>query len=989
MAEAKNYNTPAKLKALLEEMLDVHRLPINRKGVISRKNVAEEAGFPSACMFDSYLEKARTYEWAANVVNDFEARLLMKEGGHISGVNLEHATPARLKKLLKKLRKSLDIPLAPNGASSGRISFRSFGEKFGFPDYVLYNNSKEWTWARDMLSELDEELYEKCLIGTVWERKVPEIRNHLEKLRKKGELPVNEYGKLSRMAVMCDGFGMPRNQSTNIAEARAPKLKQLFAEYDDIIKKDGYSQYSGDAYVEELKDLLESDELVLDKDRQRVGRRWLSKELGLSKGKIKQSRALMELIEQKEAEIAAGLRRGTTKKSFKIYGAASINLGATPFSEKHKRVFAFDDLIPLYGLEFAEKVGTVFIAVTSKLESVKGCHARIRHFLSWIADENNGAGDVFDALVNDEAINDKRFSRVCLEYQQALYADPDCPKHQYFAVITRFGEARVFPKHTFRKKARRYTKDSKDSGHRKSILEADRKSISKRVTKILEDAARYRNIELEDGKDTKAFVATLVDENELRDDLSADIAEAMLEITLARLLDMRKQASKVFNEWKQMHEQGSSLIESATIDVEATARFMDEYTGSKNASVWKIFVRDVFPGDRPNETLCNLLALIDYRYDGLPPNPEVGGQFWNKQYRKVGGINEVLSRLMPTRRAVSSAITLYLCESGVNSEVALALAPDCIHDSDVPAHKKIVGTKRRSHGKAIYDDLPVKSSSDEIVPAISAIEYIVSSNSRITNKQKSAERYAATYVEAGKVKALAEYSLRSDFKEICNKSGYLSNYNFTPSMLRPTVLLEIQLKDPTNLGTAQLIAQHESQTTTVGYTNKLPHRITQEEHILGYQRSLEFVVSQKVENPHLKLGVSEAEWNDRIKHAQRTGLGVFCEDRSVVDKDGKEEKCVNVESCVQCKHDRMLVSADIHSIAEMIVWKKSLEIHESQWLSERLDRWTDVWVPWQAFFHVVIEEKMARGRLSKIKKDAIALVESIMKQDGFAMPEPW
>lgn len=54
-----------------------------------------------------------------------------------------------------------------------------------------------------------------------------------------------------------------------------------------------------------------------------------------------------------------------------------------------------------------------------------------------------------------------------------------------------------------------------------------------------------------------------------------------------------------------------------------------------------------------------------------------------------------------------------------------------------------------------------------------------------------------------------------------------------------------------------------------------------------------------------------------------------------------------------------------------------------------MNRWSDVWVPWQALFTVVLEEKMTRGKLSLIKKQATEIANQKMSNSDFTMPEPW
>ena len=198
-----------------------------------------------------------------------------------------------------------------------------------------------------MLNEFDEKLYEQGITGTVWERKVPDIRKYLEELNKNQKLPINERGKLNRKSVMTE-FGLAANQSTSVAETRAPKLKELFKEYDELISQQDYSQYAGDKYKDALSEILENKELVLDSSSRVISIKWLAQELDIAKNTIRTSPNLMKLIDERTQTLHQTQLRGVTRKSFNVYGAATLNLGATPYSEVHGRVYSFSSLIELY-----------------------------------------------------------------------------------------------------------------------------------------------------------------------------------------------------------------------------------------------------------------------------------------------------------------------------------------------------------------------------------------------------------------------------------------------------------------------------------------------------------------------------------------------------------------------------------------------------------------------------------------------------------------
>jgi hypothetical protein len=973
MSGFETYSTPQKLSELLNTLVKQRSLPTHR-GKIARTLIEKEYGFEH-CSLSNY-HNLKKHEWAKNTVDKFESDLIQQET-EIAGINTEFGTPSRFKRLLESLRSNTEeIPLSPQGENAGHINRRIFAEKYNLPQSALTKNATLWQWMRTMLDNFDDELYEDCTIGTVWERKVPEIRNYLEQVAETKQLPINEHGRLNRRAVM-GHFGMPSNQSTSVAETRAPKMQQLFKEYDEIISQQCYSQYAGDKHKDALRQILNKRVLVLDSSLRQISFKWLAQELRTEKSIIRSSPNLMALIEQRTKAIHETQHRGTTTKSFNLYGAASINLGATPFSVKHNRVYSFSSLIEFYNLRFAEQVGTTFIAICNKgaTGTAKGKYQRLLHFFTWIANPENIDSNVASLLRENKKPNQVDFSRTCMAYRAALLIKS--PKtNTNTSIITQFGEAKVIPKYTFLPTSR----VNKDKSHKQSILEASlKKDETELVKNVLTDAANYRGINISQGKDTKAFLETLMFEKSNNPDLPEDLSQAMVEITASRLLEIRIQASRVFEKWQSAHQKGHKLVASATVNCE---EFRSRLHQRKTSSgLWSEYIKDVFPIEDSQVALANLLAIIKKNYDGCPPNNKnTGMQFWSKKYQLFGGIEQVASYLVPTSEALSSVLMLYLCESGANNAVALSLDRCCIHKSEVAQHRKVVGRKDKALGKPIYVDLKIKSENKQCVSAIGGLEYLCSTQVGDDSLQ---------YYQNGKLQPLTEFTFRAAFKAICDQSDYLKQFNLVPSMLRPTVLLNVQLKDPTNLGVAQMIAHHESGSTTGGYTNKLPHRIQMESDMLEFQQTIEVVILNDDKDAHTKLDIDESEWKAKRKKAVKTGWGVYCKDRELVTESGEKVQCVEVENCVKCRHKRMLVSADPESISDMIIWKISLENNQTDFTSKNMNRWTDTWVPWQAFYSVVLEEKMVRGKLSLIKKQATEIANRKMNDNNFVMPRPW
>ncbi len=639
----------------------------------------------------------------------------------------------------------------------------------------------------------------------------------------------------------------------------------------------------------------------------------------------------------------------------------------------------FRDLIDICGLELTEKIATAFVTIVSvkKYKQPKAWFYSIKAFITFMHDFAGNYAEikeVFETLKVDGKINKAHYEFTCLKFKQVML---EKVRKNAIAtnVITAFGEAKVFPNYKFKpnlKERKRRT----DRSRRKSITEA--RSIHENVIKqSINEGARRRNIILDYEKDTKEFVKSILYETDQDDSLPDEPVQAIQEITKKRLLEIRRIASDAFETWKTNFEKGQALLGALLKkEIDDTLEKFEEYQNG----IYVRFPNDYLPAENYELTLKNLLIIIHYKFKNNCPKTVQGSHFWNKQYQKVGGIDVVNSSLNVTKEAATAAATLYLSESGANVAVALTLTSERLSKSQIANHTRITGTKARAHGKNIFDDLPNKVDIDGVTGAISALMYLSDINTSLHTNKTPSETGLFGYFSLGKRHGeLTEFAYRAAFKRMLKKSDYMGHLNVTPSMLRPTVLLLAQLEDPTNAGLVMIQANHESETTTMGYTNKLPYRVVMEEHMRKYQETLETIFS-------LTSNVMD---ESKLAAAQKTGLGVFCKDRLIADNDGKEIQCNEVQDCVRCKQDRMLVVADEESICDMILWKQSLDLHEKDFVLKNPERWEKIWVPWQAFFSVVLEDKMSRGKLSFIKNEARKLAQQRQMSENYVLPEPW
>ena len=825
--------------------------------------------------------------------------------------------------------------------------------------------------------------------GTVWTEKIPAIRKVLEGHKRAGTLPVNEQGDLNRTAILRE-FGLG-NASVYVIHKRAPKLKQVLDEFDTTRSDPAYTQYKYEALLEPLEKLLASPNPVLTHGR-KISLKSLAEQLGTTENALSTTPKLRQRIEEKQSEINQRLRRGQTRRSFQVGGTTHLNLGATPYCPTHQRVFGFSELVPHFGLEFAEKVGTVFVAIAAGQSSPKAYFLRIKDFLLWLA-EGPSQG-IARRLTKGETIERAEFERVALTYQQeVMYGKTPTPgtkrrTHPALAVIERFGEVGVFPRVRFPRT--RTIRDGRTARPRASLAEAPLSDASGKISKLAMEEAQYRGIELDQGSDTRAFVETLARESADRDDLPPELPEAVRVLCEERLIEIRRAASEVFEDWRAQHLEGQTLLSNTQYTGEQIAQLLESErsTGKGHQGYQRSrTVSDCFPVNARDECLGNLLALIKARHGGICPQAtkHEWGQFWTHQYRKVGGKHHVQAFFLPPRVVVSAIVLLYLCESGTNTEVACALTSKAVRPARAPRHIHVIGRKARAKNKAIFSELPIASNTPGCTSAAEAILFYRD----VTREMRADTRETPLFVHVarGKLEGLRDWTLRTDLNQIQRRSERLSSLKIVPSMIRPTVLLAVQLKNPTNPEIVQLRAQHEHDTTTLGYVRKLPFRMILEERIQRFSETLTVLIAD--ESGRAKLCGTEAQWRKRLEYAQKTGLGVWCSDPQGGTQPDfpKESTCQAVDRCIGCS--KIIVVADPESVADMVIWRTALDAAQEQWLGTRTERWEKVWVPWQAFFQVVLDEKMARGELALVKRKGQELARARMSTPEFRAPEPW
>ena len=818
--------------------------------------------------------------------------------------------------------------------------------------------------------------------GRVWTERLPAIRAYLERCKESGTLPVSTRGRLNRQAVLRE-FA-PDHKSFTFALYGNPALKALLDEYDVIRDDERYSRYKYDALAGKLKELLDRNAFELVGAR-RINKKSLARRLGVRPAALSLTPKLAALIRAKQAEVDELQRRGVTAKAFSVYGTDRINLGVTPYSPAHACVFDFSGLVEEYGLAFVERVATTFVAVAENQTDPGNDQRRLIHFLAWLAmlPESTVARRMRDG----EPVDRREFLRLALLYYQEAAYDARTVANFGIRIIEKLGEAGLFPRVQFPKtinRRRQQVRNPRPSLVEAPVVDAD----ARKILEAAEAASMYRNLALDMGKDAIAFARTLAIERARRPDLPESLPEAIRILADERLVALRMAASAIFEEWRKTYQEGRELLAEAEHDGLHMFKMLEREREHGVYSVrWRRFVSSLFPPSQPRRALANLLAVVEAGFHGICPkgSDPVWKTFWLPRFRNVGGALAVQAYLCPPRLVVSAVVCLYLCESGANSDVAVRLKANAVRASRRPRHIIVTGRKARARNRPIYSELPLRSTVHGCTSAAEALLFFADAVRPLRVGHEDMGLFV--HVSRNGVQPLTNWRLQANLSAIAATSESLASLRIYPMMIRSTVLLSIQLRHPDSLEAVQMFAQHRHDTTTMGYVAKLPHRMVLEQRMRRFAETFEVVVADR--DAWEKMGRPVAAWRDAIGGARRTGLGVWCRDPEAGAQPDvpKGTACHAVDRCLGCS--KVLVVADEESVADMIVWSKALEDAEPAWLDDNPERWTEHWVPWRAFFEVVLNEKMTRGVLATIKKRAADRAAARMASPQFKAPQPW
>jgi hypothetical protein len=460
-----------------------------------------------------------------------------------------------------------------------------------------------------------------------------------------------------------------------------------------------------------------------------------------------------------------------------------------------------------------------------------------------------------------------------------------------------------------------------------------------------------------------------------------------LTILNRRINALLAHATEIVNAASIEYQRGRNLITRS--DVEWDAIDVNSLVSPQDAAGRSILASTLFPHPTTASPaqleigLINLVALIKHRFSGIPPayisKPrDPLSVFFKNHYYFYGGLSAIAPFLLPSTDAVCATLLLYLIESGANVAVGRTLSRECIESSDKETYARVTGSKAKARGKPIIVDLPEDS------PAITAMRWLADAGAGIAATQRVDSDKMFLVRVGGEVRLVTPTIFRDWFTRFAANTEGLEELHLVPSMIRPSVLLKSALEDDGRLRTGLAIAQH-GVAVSQGYQQKWPTRLIYDENIRRFGNTFEILVLSAVEDAAAKMGMTTAEFENRLEGLWDTGLGTFCKDRR--GRSGQVgSSCKSLDCWNDCPH--LLLVAEVNAIATLQLWQTSLREVQPEWERDRIERWEAIWLPWLCFADVV-EEKMVRGPLLKTWLDAKARAIEMRAKPAYVPPRPW
>lgn len=440
-------------------------------------------------------------------------------------------------------------------------------------------------------------------------------------------------------------------------------------------------------------------------------------------------------------------------------------------------------------------------------------------------------------------------------------------------------------------------------------------------------------------------------------------------LNTSRLALMRRCAAADFNYWYMHWKKGDTAYKDSSLDGAALVAALESPTLS--ASEIRKNSAKLLKNAPESERLGYALRYIEARYESSITG--IHGRMHHLA-RSFGGRSNLMAYLHPHEHATLALWVLTMLDTGANCEVARAMPWNCLRKSKNPdAMQVILGPKNRANGLIIIDELDIKLTDDSLslVQAIQMYQEMAARFHRLADTETA--NLLLLHDTRGSPKGLTEWIGRSWFMEFLSRHDELSGLNARPSMIRPSVLMDVQHRNNDQINAAQAIADHSNSTTTLQhYTGRSPTKLQYALNIRAFQERFQSILIVTIDGAAAKLGISQSEFKILLSEAARTGLGVACLNPLAGVQPGTRsgDQCTRMDKCWDCQMRWVVATED--NVADMILFNEYLNKTSEQNVSILPKNWEERWLPWLAFTNVALH-KLREGECAAVYAHAVLL----------------
>lgn len=763
---------------------------------------------------------------------------------------------------------------------------------------------------------------------------------HLRLMEANGEwMPVSR-GKISRSGI-CDPLGLSESLR------RSPEVEAVFHAADERAGREAGPSSQFDQFAPRLQELLTGADIELRNGR--VPLVWAAKALGLKPYQVRNAPALRKQLD-----------------GFNRPDLAAVGVPKIP-KVRRERAVAWLGLLGTSRIEIARAISLSLKGVSDATQT--NSWVAFFDLVQWL-DESEEHREALLQWRNGEAALPRTFQEGVSAWRYSLMRRGGITATTQAKLI---GDARRVLS-TLRRSgwlSEKIELPTVKDARRKSNPRASVAQVSQDPLVVaLDEEANRRELEPW-SKDRAQFIAAL------REEISApvvDVVGAIRDLNRSRLRATRDAAEACFLRGYTKWQEGQRLMGAVTA-APRLPRALSERIGLE-----------------PKEALLGeYLAYLAMQNGGLPPKIERNGPPARHAHilllRHFGGTEEVADRLHASPLTVAAAITLYLVDSGANTQVARTLHTGAVTKSTNAGFWTVAGHKTTANGKAIIDDLP-DAEAGIALTTIEAFRRLAKMLSPLRAAASTSNKDSMFLVRLRHaVKEVEGERFLYLFRDVISDHPSLSGLKLSPSMIRTSVLLELALAREGRLENVRQKAQHASENQTDGYTRKYPIRLLYEAAVRRFQENLQALVLVGMPETLNRLGLNGEKVKLLAENAKRSGLGFLCGAPEAGIQHGSVPgaACRQLDRCAECPVRLVIAEPDL--VADLILFNKALWQAEPAWSSERPERWEEAWLPHLALTEVVLEH-MSRGPLSQVLAKARQIADQ-RRADGEQLVELW